>query len=148
MENNNINITFDINKMFEAYSKQDFVKKVFIEALTANPAVFTKELSKYIAMEFLTTEIGMETKKAISNAIIEQCTVDALKNNRDFKGLINVILTEEIKAARPQISAKVKDAINEKDFKERSAEYIAKSVKERISVLLGEVCEGCERDIC
>lgn len=142
-----INVTVDLNKMFEAYNKQDFMKQVFIEAITKNPKIFTEAISKYIIMEFMANEIGVKIKDEVKKAVQEMAVVEELKKNRDFCRELDKILIEEIKEQRSNVSIRVKQVIDQPGFKEKTAEYLAQTVKERITALLGEVCDGCDRDM-
>lgn len=142
-----INVTVDLNKMFEAYNKQDFMKQVFIEAITKNPKIFTEAISKYIIMEFMANEIGVKIKDDVKKAVQEMAVVEELKKNRDFCRELDKILIEEIKEQRSNVSIRVKQVIDQPGFKEKTAEYLAQTVKERITALLGEVCDGCDRDM-
>ncbi len=142
-----INVTVDLNKMFEAYNKQDFMKQVFIEAITKNPKIFTEAISKYIIMEFMGSEIGTKIKDEVKKAVQEIATIEELKKNRDFCRELDKILIEEIKEQRSNVSIRVKQVIDQPGFKDRTAEYLAQTVKERVTVLLGEVCDGCDRDM-
>ena len=142
-----LNITVDLNKMFEAYNKADFMKGVFVEAITKNPKMFSEAISNYIIMEFMATELGSKTRESIRAALAIKTTIDALTKDRDFERALDALLKEEILAQRPLVSTRVKQVIDDADFKKRVAEKIALTVKERVTALLGEVCDGCDRDM-
>lgn len=142
-----INVTVDLNKMFEAYNKSDFMKGVFVEAITKNHKLFTAAISNYIIMEFMATELGAKIRESIRQTLAVKTTVEALTKDRDFERTLDNLLKEEILAQRALVSNQVKSAINHGDFKERVAEKLALTVKERITTLLGEVCDGCDRDM-
>lgn len=142
-----INVTVDLNKMFEAYNKADFMKSVFVEAITKNPKLFTEAISNYIIMEFMATELGAKTKESVRQALLVKTTIDALTKDRDFERTLDNVLKEEVLAQRELVSNQVKNAIQQHGFKEKTAEFIARTVRERVSAVLGEVCEGCDRDI-
>lgn len=144
---NEINFQIDLNKMFEAYSKPEFMNKVFIEAITKNPKVFTEALRQHIIMDFMSSEIGVNIKKEVQKAVQEFATIDALKSNREFCRELDKLLIEEIKENRSTVSIRVKQVIDQPGFKEKAADYLAQTVKERITKLLGEVCDGCSRDM-
>lgn len=142
-----VNITIDLNKMFDAYNKADFMQKVFVEAITKNPQLFTESLSKYILIEFMLTEIGIKTKENIRQAMLEKTSADALAKERDFERCLRDILREEVLAQRGLVSQMVRETIQAPGFKQKTAECIAHAVRERVSAALGEVCEGCKMDM-
>jgi len=142
-----VQVNVDLNKMFEAYNKSDFMKQVFVEAITKNPKIFTEAISNFIIMEFAGSEMGTKIKDEIRKSVQELSNFEALKNNRDFCRELDKVLIEEIKAHRSHVSIRVKQVIDQPNFKERTAEYLASTVKERVTSLLGEVCSGCDRDI-
>ena len=142
-----VSVTVDLNKMFEAYNKVDFMKSVFIEAITKNPKLFSEAISNYIIMEFMATELGSKTKESIRQAIAVKTTIEALTQDRDFERSLDSLLKEEILAQRSLVSCKVKSVIEQDNFKERVSKKIASTVHDRVNALLGEVCNGCERDI-
>lgn len=144
---NEINLQIDLNKMFDAYSKPEFMKQVFIEAITKNPKVFTEALRQHIIMDFMSSEIGSNIKNEVKKAVQEFATIDSLKSNREFCRELDRLLIDEIKQHRDTVSIRVKQVIDQPGFKEKAADYLAQTVKERITALLGEVCDGCSRDI-
>lgn len=142
-----VNVTLNLNKMLEAYNKPEFMKNVFVEAITKNPKLFTEAISNYIIMEFMATEMGVKTKDAVRAALVAKTTIDALTKDRGFDLAVDKLLKEELLAQRALVSNQVKNAIQQQGFKEKTAEFIAATVRERVNAVLGEVCTGCDRDV-
>lgn len=142
-----INVQVDLNKLFEAYNKPDFMKQVFIEAITKNPKIFTEALRQHIIMDFMSSEIGTNIRNEVKKAVQELAALDTLKSNREFCRELDKVLIEEIKENRPTVSIRVKQVIDQPDFKHNVSDYLAQTVKERVTAFLGEVCDSCERDI-
>ena len=146
-EENKMQIHFDMNEFMKAYSKEDFMKKVFTEFLNTK----VKQVSDLIGQSIIIEVVKSELYEQIKSEVLRKLE-DEIKNGRlmgssyGYGGPFRDVVQSCIADTKPLVSKQVDSVIKSKGFKESVATNIESTVRERVMSALGEVCDGCGND--
>lgn len=145
-EENEINVTLNINELLKAYNKEDFMRKVFSEAINKDNKMLVNGLKDHLIAEVLRTTVFDEIKDAVIGDIKTKISSEQLLSHYNYTTYLNKMITECVQDNKHMLDSHVKASISQKDMKKKVAKHISHVVEERVMNALGEVCEGCGED--
>lgn len=130
-------VTFDLNKLFEAYNKPEFMKGVFIDYLSKNPEMIAKHVSATLIVELVKANKYEEIQKQVGEHIAHLISKDdSILNQYEIRGKVFGLIGEAIEAQSERIKMVVANQITKNDFGKKVAESIGLKVTEYVSKAL------------
>ena len=148
MENNNegLNVTIDLAQALSSHMTKGFMQESVTKAIKDNPKIIAEQIQLFVLQDILKSELYENIKVRIKSSLEDYLKEDVFKDYT-YKGARDTLVREAVADQKQNISKVIASKIQGDDFKERVSFNISQGVRERVMVALGEVCEGCERDM-
>ena len=141
-ETNEINVTLDVNKLLQSYSKENFMRSVFKEALTKNNQLLVNGMKDYIISEI----VGSDTQAEIVAAVKQAAAAEigkGLEVSHVFKSSMNKEISNAVQSMRTWIEEEIVKSIDKAKAKEDIAKHISDVIERKVLNSLGGICFEC-----
>jgi len=142
-EENQLTATIDINGLFQAYNKPDFMEKVLTNFLKENPEIVINQFCNEIIVNVLKSDEFEDIKKSVNDELktkVEHSVKQSYCNPIDQK--VDTIIKDLVKQKKTYIEGKVSKSIEGETIKEKVREQVIDVISQKVFKVIERIEEG------